>query len=93
MSNKTDIDKIKAKVSADPKPRKAKDLMDGDFALCLAYLEIEKALRRKVNSLDNYQIGYSDGFIESGHVILEMLDVATLGDIDWEDIKKAPMRK
>jgi hypothetical protein len=90
MSNKIDIDKINAKVHARPKPRKAKDLMDGDFALCLAYLEIEK-----MQSNVNYYFGGEVEFLTLEDVldkIKEMLDVATLGDIDWEDVKKAPMR-
>jgi hypothetical protein len=36
--------------------------------------------------------GISQGLKCAKNKILEMLDVATLGDIDWEDIKKAPMR-
>lgn len=84
MSNKTDIDKIK--------PRKAKDLMDGDFALCLAYLEVENDKDMACGHSDDFDYGMIEGLEHAQNSILEMLDIATLGDIDWEDVKKAPMR-
>jgi hypothetical protein len=74
--------------------RKAKDLMDGDFALCLAYLEIEKFYNNSTLHFSEYYIeGYMNGLEISMEAIKDMLDVATLGNIDWEDIKKAPMRR
>jgi hypothetical protein len=35
---------------------------------------------------------WRDGLERAQDLIMEMLDFATLGDIDWEDVKKAPMR-
>lgn len=64
--------------------RKAKDLSDADLALCMAYLEMSKVLYKCQDS--------TPGIIQALLIIEDMLDCATLGNIDFEDVKKAPMR-
>jgi hypothetical protein len=70
--------------------RKTKDLTDKDLYLCEIYINIENIAQEKViKGEQQYVLGLASALL----TIENMLGINNAGGIDWEDIKKAPMRK